>query len=338
MKTFPLVLILMIVFSACSPTAKLLKEHHYSLQMENAAARLNANPNDKKAREMVQRAYSEALVYFQSELNRIRTGNDSLKWFESLDIMQQTNDLSGKIRENPIASKVVSELKFYTAEFQEVKQKAVDELFAAGQACMKPKTREKAREAYLLFKKVAMLAPGYNEITIHVNAAQAAATFNVVINPVQVEFNTLAVATKKIDKEFFYWTQRDVASRPFIRFYTSVDAEKQHIDPDFLVLIDVQDYRVEKLAAQTGSGTSNLMAIGNLYLKIYSSENQKVVFKKGISCRYDSQTKSTIRVNTIDLQRVIDPDIQTFFDYMLLSNFDRITEEIDTYFSTLVAQ
>jgi len=339
MKTFLLALFLMSAFYSCSSTAKLLKERNYPAVIDVAIERLSTNSNDRKAQQNLKQAYNGAMDSFQSEITRFSAGNDSLRWSKTLDIMQQSNDLSDKIRKSTVALKVVGEPRVYTTEFEDAKKKAVEELFVVGKASLNQNTKEKAKQAFFLFKKVAGLAPDYNGINTLISNSQIAATDNVVIDPVQIEFNTLAVSTKKIDKELFYWTQRDVSTRPFIRFYMADDAEKQDVDPDFYIRIDVQDYRVEKMSsAQAGSGTSNLMAIGNLYLKIYSVEKQKVVFKKGISCRYDAQTRSTIRVNTIDLQRVIDPDIQTFFDYMLLSNFDRITEEIYNYFSTLAKQ
>jgi len=337
MKTYLLALSLVSAFSCFSQNSKLLKAHRYSEVISDATTRLNVNPNDKKAKLNLQEAYSEALVYFQSELNRIQAGNDSLKWSKSLDIMQETNDLSRKIQDNSVAAKIIREPKVYTSEIQEVKSNAIDELVTVGKVRLNQNNREKARDAYSLLKKALLLSPENKEINVLVENARKAATYSIVINPVRIDFNTLNVSTKKIDKEFFYWTQRDVTSRPFIRLYTATDAEKLNVDPDFYIQSDVQDYRVEKLSAgQTGSGVSNLMAIGNLNLKIYSAEEKKVVFKKSISCRFDTATKSRIRVNTIDIQRVVDPDIQTFFDYLLLSNFDRITSEIEDYFSTLV--
>lgn len=339
MKTLLLVFFLIATFYGCSPTAKMHKEQNYPAVIDEAIEKLSTNSNDKRAQQSLKQACNEAVNHFEPEISRLSAVNDSLKWSKTFDIMQESNDLAEKIRKNPVAIQLVGAPKVYTSELETAKQKAVDELLVAGKACLKQNTKEKAKQAFFLFKKVAMLAPDTNGINTLINNSQKAATSSVVFDPVQIEFNTLAVSTKKIEKELFYWTQRDVASRPFLRFYMTDDAEKQDITPDFYIRIDVQDYRVEKMsAAQNGSGTSNLMAIGNLYLKIYSVEKQKVMYKKGISCRYDAQTRSTIRVNTIDLQRVIDPDIQTFFDYLLLSNFDRITEEIDNYFSTLAKQ
>jgi hypothetical protein len=336
-KTLGLILVVLLFFTGCLPTSRLLKEHQYAEAIAETLRKISDNPDDKKAGQKLQQAYQEALTYFQSELNAVNTSNDSLRYTKSLVLMQYVNDLTNSINKNPYALKYISGLKVYTSELAEIKPKAVDELISAGKTLLNKHTPESARHAYSLFKQAYGYQPG-TEISLLINEAQKLATCHVVINPVNISFNTLKVTGQKIDKELFYWTQRDVMSRPFIRYYTADDAEKQQLDPDFYVFITVLDYRVDKMAAQGGAAASNLMASGNLQIRIFSSDNQTLVFKKNLSCRYDSETKSTIRVNTIDLQRVVDPDIQTFFDYMVLSGFDRITEEIDNYFSTLVKQ
>jgi hypothetical protein len=344
MKTCLFAFLTLIVFSSYAQTSRLLKDHKYSAVISGATARLNANSEDKKAKLILQQAYNEALAYFQAELVRIQASNDSMKWTKTLEILQETNDLADEIRYNSSASQVICDLKVYTKELEEAKAMAVDELSMIGKVLLTKNTKADARKAYFLFKKSRALSSRSAGIDDLIEKARLNAMYNVVIAPVRIDFNTLNVSTKKIDKEFFYWTQRDVTSRPFIRLYTEKEADGQDFEPDFYIQIDVQDYRVERMASaqsgssQSGSGFSNLMAIGNLYLKIYSTDQQKIVYKKGITCRYDAQTKSTIRVNTIDLQRTIDPDIQTFFDYLILSNFEQITSEIENYFNTLVKQ
>ncbi len=339
MKSFKIVCVVFVVLFSCSPTKKLLKEHKYSDLIAASTAKLAVNHNDKRALQTLQEVYKEAAIYFQDELRKINAGNDSFKWNKTLEIMQESNDLANRIRLNESALKVIPDLKVYSTELAEVKAKAAEELILEGKSLLKENTKEKSRKAYYLFKKVFTLNTDFKDINLLINNAQLAATYNVVVEPVVIDFNTLNVATKKIDKEFFYWTQRDITSRSFIRYFTANDADKQDVDPDFYVQVNVLDYRVEKIpAVQNTTGASNLVATGNLQIRIYSSSNQKLVFKKNISCRYDSETKSTISVNTIDLQRVIDPDIQTFFDSMLLFGFEKMTGEIDNYFNTLVAQ
>jgi len=337
MKTCFLPLLLFILLSACSPVTKLLKEHKYLAAFDEATERLKSNPDNRKAQQNLQQVYSATQAYFQTELSQIQSGSDSLKWLKTFDLMQQSNEVANKIQANPQALMVIPDSRTYTTELEDAKSKAVDEMISRGKFLMNQNSQAKARDAYFLFAKAQTLSPSLKDIHLLINNARIAATFNVIIDPVRIDFNTLNVSTKKIDKEFFYWTQCDVSSRQFIRLYTANDADKQGVDPDFSVQISVLDYHVDKMSSGQ-SGTSNLMAIGNLQLRIYKSDDQKLVFRKNISCRYDSETKSIIRVNTIDLQRVIDPDIQTFFDYMILSNFDRLTEEIDNYFSTLVKQ
>lgn len=342
MKTYLFAFFTLIVFSSYAQTSRLLKDHKYSEVITGATERLNANSEDKKAKLILQQAYEEALTYFQAELVRIQSSNDSMKWTKTLEILQETNDLADEIRYNSNAAQVICDPKIYTTQLQEAKAMAINELSMNGKLLLERNTKADARKAYFLFKKARALSSSSTGLDDLIEKARLNAMYNVVIDPVRIDFNTLNVSTKKIDKEFFYWTQRDVTSRPFVRLYTGNEADGQDFDPDFYIQIDVQDYRVERVASaqsgssQSGTGPSNLMAIGNLYLKIYSTQQQKVVYKKGITCRYDAQTKSTIRVNTINLQRTIDPDIQTFFDYLILSNFEQITSEIENYFNTLV--
>lgn len=334
----------MLALMSYSQSGKWMKNQSYSTAITRVTARLNTNPNDNSAKQTLRKVYPQALMFFQNELDRLLAGNDSFKWTRILSVMQETNDLSNDILYNTAAARVICEPKVYTTEIQDARKNAADELYAAANSCLKLNSKEQSRNAFRLFLQVSAINPVFPGINEKLNEARSNATFNVLINAVTLDFNTLDVSTKKIDKEIFYWTQREVSRHPFVRFYTFTDADRLNIDPDYIVSLVVQDYRVDRLAmarpggVQSGSTSSNLVANGNLLLGINAVSSGKQVYKKRILCRFDSETKSTVRVNTVDLQRVLDPDIQTFFDYMLLSNFDRITNEIDTYFSTLEVQ
>jgi hypothetical protein len=329
-------LFFLIVAAGCSPTAKLVKQHDFATLVDGTIEKLAINPEDRKAQQKLQNVYREALNYFQQELSRTRQNSDSISWTEVAELMDDANSLAGKIKTSSAALRLIPNPKVFSSEFDEARKNAIEELTVKGKLLLNAGGKQNARDAYFLFVKASALVPDSEDISQLMNDARRAATYYVVVNPILLSFNTLKVATQKIDKEFFYWTQRDVSSRPFVRYYTADEANNNGIEPDFVVQISILDYRVDKMAGQSGAGTSNLMASGTVQIRIYSSSDQELVFRKNIACRYDSQTKSTITVNTIDLQRVVDPDIQTFFDYMVLSDFQILINEIEGYFSTLV--
>lgn len=333
MARYLLLLCLFIVFNSCSTTQSLLKKHHYAEVINETIFRLNSDGNDKRAGQLLQKIYAEALVYYQCEIDRISTSNDQFRWTETLDAMQKTNDLADEIRYNSAASRLICEPKIYTSEITNVRQKAVAELFNAGTDLFAQNTKAKAKQAYFYFVQAGKLDPKYNDVGQKIREAKNRATWKVIIEPVpaHTQNNGLSFSTKTFYQTLFYKLREKFAYSGFVCFYTPEEAQKQKFEnPDQTVQFEIADFEMESRI--TTNRHSQLLMTANSVLKINSLLENKVVFKERIPWNYTEELNYSFKAAINQEKISISPDNQVFFDHFSLSLCDQIVLRLCDFF------
>lgn len=362
-----------IVFVSYSYGIGSTKKPDYARVLNQSICRLNSHPKSHSAKRKVKETYDQAIHFYQQEIDRILMDNEPLKWTKTLDILENINGLGDEIRYNSLASQLICDPKIYTAEIDHANTKAVAELYQAGEDCLQQNSKEKAKEAYYYFKRAAQLYPEYKAVANKIKEAQNYGMLKVLIEPLALDFKTVDVLTEKLDKEFFYWTQLNVSKRDFVHFYSREELTTQNASPDLIIQLFVQNFRinerptivyqnvqftkstkqlvlidgkytwipVEGTHSSQFTGNSfvshELIASGNLFLKITNVAENKIVFKRGISCEYHKDANFRLKVNSIS-ESNRNPDIQNFFDQLFLNNFEKVTEELDFYFASISAK
>lgn len=372
-KFYFLTICISIVFMSYSNGIGSTKKTDYARALNQSIGRLNGHPKSQKAKRKVTETYYLAINFYQQEIDRILMDNEPLKWTKTLDILEAVNGLSDEIKYNSAASQLICSPKIYTSEIDHAKTKSVAELFQVGEDCLQQHSKEKAKEAYSYFKRAAQLNPEYKDVADKIKEAQNYGTLKVLIEPLELDFKTVDVLTEKLDKEFFYWTQRNVSKQDFVHFYSQEELTAQNASPDLIIQLFVQNFRINerptieyqnvqlpkptkqlvlidgKYTWITVEGTHSsqpignsfdtyeLIASGNLFLKIISVADNRIVFKRGISCEYHKDANFRLKVNSLKRSNR-DPDIQNFFDQLFLNNFEKIAEELDFYFASISAR
>lgn len=362
-----------IIFVSYSYGTGSTKNPDYARVLNQSIFRLSSHPKSQRAKRKVTETYYQAINFYQQEIDRILMANEPLKWTKTLDILEKVNGLGDEIRFNSVASRLICEPKIYTSEIDHAKTKAVAELYQAGEDCLQQNSKEKAKEAYVYFKRAAQLNPEYKAVADKIKEAQNYGTLKVLIKPIELDFNTVDVLTEKLDKEFFYWTQQNVSKRDFVHFYSREELTTQNASPDLIIQLFVQNFRINerptilyqnvqmpkstkqlvlidgkytwipiegthsKQLAENNFVSHELIASGNLFLKITDVADNKIVFKRGISCEYHKDANFRLKVNSLNRSNR-DPDIQNFFDQLFLNNFEKVTEELDFYFASISAK
>jgi hypothetical protein len=364
---------LSIVFMSYSNGIGSTKKTDYARVLNQSICRLNSHPKSQRAKRKVTETYYQAINFYQQKIDRILMADEPLKWTKILDILENVNGLGDEIRFNSVASQLICEPKIYTSEIDHAKTKAVAELYQAGEGCLQQPSKEKAKEAYSYFKRAAQLNPEYKDVADKIKEALNYGMLKVLIEPIELDFKTVDVLTEKLDKELFYWTQQNVSKRDFVHFYSREELTTQNASPDLIIQLFVQNFRinerpmiayqnvqlpkptkqlvliegkytwipVEGTHSSQPTGNSfviyELIASGNLFLKIISVADNRIVFKRGISCEYHKNANFRLKVNSLNRSNR-DPDIQNFFDELFLNNFEKVAEELDFYFASISAK
>lgn len=346
-----------------------MKKHNYAEVINNATYRLSCDADNQRAAQLLQKSYSEALVYYQNEIDRILTSNDQLKWTKTLDIMQKTNDLSDEIRYNSTATQLICEPKIYTSEIADVRQKAVAELYDAGINLLTQNTKEKAKEAYFCFVKAGKLNPKFNDVSLKIDEAKNQATWKVIIEPVlaHTQNNVLGFSTKTLYQILFYKLREIFPYNGFVYFYSPEEAQNQKIgNPDQTILIEIFDFELESKVETYGGEVipfppkvlklvdgkyvwekyvgppnnrisnqktrSQLLMKANTLLKITSLPDNKTVFKNIIPWNYTEKLNYSYKSGISQRYISDSPDNQIFFDHFSLSVCDQLVYRLFDFF------
>jgi len=333
MTRYLLLFCLFWVFNSFSSTKRLLKKHDYGEVINETIFRLSCDANDKRAGQLLQKVYAEALVYYQNEIDRISIGNDRFRWTETLDVMQKTNDLADEIRYNSAASRLICEPKIYTSEITDVRQRAVAELYNAGTDLFAQNTKAKAKQACFYFVKAGKLDSKYMDVGLKIQDAKNRATWRVIIEPIPAytQNNGLSFSTKTLYQTLFYKLREKFPYNGFVAFYTPEEAQKQKIEnPDLTVQLDIADFEMESII--TTNRHSQLLMTANSVLKINSLSENKVVFKERIPWNYTEELNYSFKAGINQEKISISPDNQVFFDHFSLSLCDQVVPGLCDFF------
>ena len=243
-----LLLLLSFIIFSCSTGKKALQKGNYYSAITKAVDRLKSDPDNSKAKQVLQDGYPMALSWSQEELDLILTSNQAFKWESAINIMQQVNRLSKQIRSTPAARKIITDPKTYGSELNMAFERAAGERYLVGNTFLEKENREDARIAFDHFQRAESYIPNYEDVQEKLMIAKQMATLQVV-----VEAATVRTRTYKLSSEFFYnqvfeFLNNQFPSQGFVNFLSPRQAEDFQItQPDFIVQMEFFDFSVGNL-------------------------------------------------------------------------------------------
>ena len=320
-KSFILAVGLIVILYSCSSNRKLLKQLDYTSVIRNSIERLTLDTKDFKAAATLTKTYSQASTYYQNEIDQILTGNDPFKWKKALDIMGLQNEISGQILDNSSAIRLICEPKLYTSELIPVKQKAIAELYDAGDALLNLHEHKKARQAYDLLQEAAKLESGYKEVGRKIQQAKELATTKIVVEQVTAYASNKNLFSKKFYQAMVYNLQADFLNDNFVILYTPEEAKRRKLDqPDLIVLVSFIEFQVGQ--PNDFDGARQINTNGVIELKVFSPLEDKDILNSRFPGQYIWQNYSNKRT-----------DLQGLFDSFSLSMCDQVVDRLSLFFS-----
>ncbi len=248
--------LLMIGFG-CTSSKKLLKQGAYYEAVLTATDKLKKNPGHDKTQKALRMAYPLAVQHFKEQIHKAKVTKDQWQWSLTADAYQSLNTMYEAIQSTPKARQIVSNPKSFYEQYAQVKGKAAQEQYKAGDHALSDNTREGAREAYYYFQRADQYVAGYQDVEKKMREAKDKATLKVVIDPVPVPSRFY-----KVSGDFFYnqvtqHLKNKYGQNSFIAFYTPHEANKWGIDvPDQILELRFEDFTVGQ--TNTSRHTENI--------------------------------------------------------------------------------
>jgi hypothetical protein len=370
-KCFLLILCSLTIFVSFSNEKVKENKRDYAQIFNQLICQLNYHPDNQKTKKRIQEIYFQAIDYYQSEIDRILMSNNSLRWTEALDMMQQVNGLSEEIFYNTAVSQLICDPKVFTYEIDDAKKRAVTELYDFGTELLAQNTKEKAKEAYLCYSKAGKLNSDYKDVALKIKEAKDRATWKVLIEPISAHTQNdgFSFSTNTLYSTLFIKLREMFLPDGFINFYSQEESKRQKIEnPDQIIQVEILNFEMiphRYLAKKIITQPSKILKIVN-GKGVWTNVEQPVISAPGLQeheheyTRLDMKSSVVINVNSwlenksiykyrmtwnyfeelgysnfslINQTNVsISPDNQIFFDHFSLSLCDQLVLHLGDFF------
>jgi hypothetical protein len=214
-----LVLIAIVVLTACSSGKKAYEHGNYYEAVMQSVNRLRQNPDHSKSMEALRNAYPLALENLQTDANNQIASNSPSKWRNAIASYDKINQMYETIRQSPGALKVIPSPKNFYNEIGPLKEKAAEESYNAGIDALMKGTREDAKRAYFNFADAQAFVPGFKDVVEYLDKAKFEATLKVVLEQVAVP-NRYSLSGGFFQDKVEEYLHQNYPDRGFVKFYT----------------------------------------------------------------------------------------------------------------------
>jgi len=288
-----MIIISILFMEACSSGRKAYERGDYVEAVSKAVDRLQRNPDHRKSREVLKKAYPQALKYYRTRVSNIKASNQPFKDGQVLDIFILLNRMYEDIQRAPGAMAVIPNAENFFNEVRTYTPLAAEERYQAGSQALAANNRAAGIEAYEHFNKAQEISPGYKDVAEKLNEALDMATLRVMVRqlaPPSVNY--------KLSIDFFqdqvYEYLFHFSDNRFVRFMPEKDFNNaappdqilEIMFDDFIVgqtnnFRDTKEYTQDSVVVAT---TKTREGEKNVYgtVKADFTENRREVVSKGL--------------------------------------------------------
>jgi hypothetical protein len=281
-KIYTLAFLFLPLFFSCKSASKAYEQGNYVNAVERAVKKLQKNPNDRDAKELLQRSYKFAVERHEEQIRVLSNSSSDKKWEQILNEYNTLQRLYNLVRPYPSAASSVH-AQDYSSYIETYKEKAAEVHYEKGLKWLDEETRIGYREAYNEFRAALYFKPDDFDIKKQMQEAYDAALVKVVVMPMDAMNGNYYYSNGSYQmRNFQDQLIRNLnyhSNNNFIKFYNSGDVRSSDFKPD-----EVLEMRLGRIN------------IGQPFDQQQSRQVSKEVVSKEIVYRKDSVVKEYTKV------------------------------------------
>ncbi len=238
--TYFLLGLLGLMLISCATGKNAFDKGNYETAIDRAVNRLQANPDNKKSKQVLVEGYQLASNYHLDLIQNYKSGGDNFKWERVYQEYRQLNSYYAKIQRCPACLKLVNPT-IYQAELENAASLAAQNRYDIGKAALADSTIDSGREAFRHFRTAVDYDQNLPDIDNLLGLARNMGTVRVLIEPIPVHSRSLALTNEYFENKIVEYL--DGYSRDkFVQFFTYEEAEQINLQPDQVISLQFDDF------------------------------------------------------------------------------------------------
>lgn len=280
--------------AACATGKNAFDKGDYETALDRAVKRLQANPNNKKAQDVLIDGYSIASEFHLKRVQQFKKGGDTFKWEGIYNEYAKLNRYYRDIQRCPSCMSLVSP-KEYILEQEEAGQNAAEVQLELGKDALAINTIETGRQAYSHFEMALRYSNNIGGIDSLLTQARQVATVRVLIEPIPIHSRNLELTNEYFENKMFEYLDRYSRDR-FVEFFTQDQSQLRDVQPDHILSMAFDDFVLgqAKIVSKTvelkrdsvivGQYTDNSGVEHDVFgtVKADYTSNEKTLFSAGV--------------------------------------------------------
>lgn len=224
----------------CATGKNAFDKGNYETAIDRAVTRLQANPDNKKSKQVLIEGYQLASGYHLDLIRNYTSSGDNFKWERIYQEYRQLNSYYSKIQRCPACLKLVNPT-IYQAELEDAASLAAQNRYDIGKTFLGDSTIDSGREAFRNFRVALDYDQNLPDIDNLLGLARNIGTVRVLIEQIPIHSRSLALTNEYFENKIVEYL--DAYSRDkFVQFFTVDEAEQIGLQPDQIISLQFDDF------------------------------------------------------------------------------------------------
>lgn len=293
-----------LIMAGCKTAAKLYDKGNYDEAVQVAVKKLQKKPEDEM-RSLLQSAYQYAVNDHETRIHQLSDNTNELKWEWIYGEYASLQRLYDAIHRSPEALSIVTP-EDYSSYLNTYADKAADTRYDRGMAWMDKGDKLSFRNAYNEFNAALQYRPADLAIVDRKNEAYEMAVINVVVMPMD---NYRSRFSSYNDFQFSSFENnilnqlRYNTNNQFVKFYSSWEANSQHIQADQFVDFRLTTFDIGRTRddRKTREVSKDVVVKETVYRPDSVIKEYKKVFAKITTTNRSMISEGNLQVNVRDI-------------------------------------